>query len=79
MKTKCGLFAAMILSMTLVACATTGPRVNTTSDAYRNMAKSQQWWCDTFFETCKCHLDGIRTTCSLAYACVNSGNCTAAP
>ena len=79
MKTKCRLLAAMILSVTLVACATTGTRVSTTSDGYRNMAKSQQWWCGTFGETCTCYLDGVRTTCSLVNACLNSGNCTMAP
>jgi hypothetical protein len=43
------------------------------------MAKSQQWWCGTFGETCTCYLDGVRTTCSLVNACLNSGNCTMAP
>jgi len=78
MKTKNGLFAALILSTMLAACATTGTRVSTTSDTYRDLAKGQQTWCGAFGDTCTCYLDGIKTTCSLVFACLNSGNCKAA-
>ncbi len=78
MKTKNGLLAALILSTMLAACATTGTRVSTTSDTYRSMARGQQTWCGAFGDTCTCYLDGIKTTCSLVYACLNSGNCKVA-
>jgi hypothetical protein len=78
MKTKNGLLAALILSTMLAACATTGTRVSTTSDTYRDLARGQQTWCGMFGDTCTCYLDGTKTTCSLVYACLNSGNCKAA-
>ena len=70
-----GLFAAFVVCAMLSACATTGTRVSTTSDAYKDMAKSQQWWCGNFGSTCTCSIDGQKTTCSLVYACLNSGDC----
>jgi len=75
MKTKAGLLAAVICAMMLSACAATGTRVSTSSEAYRGMANSQQPWCGTFAETCACSIDGVHTTCSLGYACLNTGNC----
>jgi len=72
------LFTALILGTMLAACASTGTRVSATSDGYRSMARGQEPWCGTFGDTCTCYLDGIKTTCSLVYACVNSGNCRAA-
>jgi hypothetical protein len=79
MKTKSTLFAVLISGALLTACASPGTRVSTTSDAYKDMAKSQQAWCGTFSDSCACSIDGNKTTCSLVYACVNSGNCKAAP
>jgi hypothetical protein len=78
MNTKRGLLAALIAGAMLTACATTGTRVSSTSDAYRDLAKGQQTWCKTFGGTCTCFIDGVQTTCSLVYACLNSGNCKAA-
>jgi hypothetical protein len=77
MKMKNGLFATLIAITMLAGCATTGTRVSTTSDAYRDMAKGQQTWCGAFGDTCTCYLDGIKTMCSLVSACLNSGNCKA--
>jgi len=77
MKSKGGLLAALILGTMLSACATTGTSVTSSSDAYKDLAKSQQWWCSSFGQTCTCSIDGMKTTCSLVYACVNSGNCKA--
>src|SRR5207244_9834370 len=58
MKAKSGLLATVILCALLSACATPGMRVSTTSDAYRQMARSQQAWCGQF--GCSCTLDGVR-------------------
>jgi putative hemolysin len=73
MKAKGGLLAAVVVCALLSACATPNTRVNTTSDVYRGMARSQQAWCAQF--GCTCYLDGVQTTCSLVAACLNSGNC----
>ena len=70
---------ALVAAAMLAGCASPGTRVNTTSDAYKDMAKSQQAWCGTFADSCSCSIDGNKTTCSLVYACVSSGNCKAAP
>jgi uncharacterized protein YceK len=78
MKTKRNFFAVAIACVLLSACATSGTKVSATSDTYRTMANSQQWWCGTFGDTCTCAIDGVKTTCSLVYACLNSGNCKAA-
>lgn len=77
MNIKGGLLAVVLATM-LSACATTGTKANASSDSYKDLAKSQQWWCGTFGATCACTIDGMKTTCSLVYACLNSGNCKAA-
>jgi outer membrane biogenesis lipoprotein LolB len=73
MKAKGGLLAAVVVCALLSACATSGTRVSTASDTYRQMARSQQAWCAQF--GCNCYLDGVQTSCSLVAACLNSGNC----
>ncbi|HTI45337.1 MAG TPA: hypothetical protein VMB76_02190 [Casimicrobiaceae bacterium] len=78
MKTKRGLFAAVMLGAMLAGCAATGTRVTSTSETYKDMARGQGWWCGTFGSTCTCYLDGVQTTCSLVQACLSSGNCKAA-
>jgi hypothetical protein len=78
MKTKTGVVVALLTSLVLGACASTGTKVSSGSDAYRDMAKSQQGWCGTFPDSCTCYIDGNRATCSLVYACMSSGNCRAA-
>jgi hypothetical protein len=78
MKINRGLLAAAVLGTMLTACATTGTRATSSSDGYKDLAKSQQWWCGTFGSTCTCSIDGVKTTCSLVYACMSSGNCKAA-
>jgi uncharacterized protein YceK len=72
-KTAKGTVLALIACAMLSACASTGTRVTSNSDAYKSMASSQQWWCSQF--GCGCTLDGQQTTCSLVQACLNSGNC----
>jgi uncharacterized protein YceK len=57
----------------LSACAATGTKVTSTSDAYKSMANSQQWWCSQF--GCGCTMDGKPATCSLAQACLSAGSC----
>lgn len=79
MKSKSGLIAALIAGAMLTACASTGTKVSASSEVYRDMAKSQQWWCSSFSGSCGCSIDGQATTCSLVAACMNSGNCRAAP
>ena len=72
--------AAVLATVAMLAgCASPGTRVSTTSDAYKDMAKSQQAWCGTFADSCSCSIDGNKTTCSLVYACMSSGNCKAEP
>ncbi len=70
---------SLVVVAVLAGCASPGTRVTTTSDAYKDMAKSQQAWCGTFADSCTCSIDGNKTTCSLVYSCVSSGNCKAAP
>ena len=74
MKTKGALIAA-VLAIALAGCASTGTRVSSTSDTYKNMANGQQGWCGQFGDTCTCSIDGVKTTCSLVWACLQSGNC----
>ncbi len=71
---------AVSAALGLAACAATGTRVTTSSDGYRTMANSQQWWCtgSATKDTCGCAMDGQRVTCSLAQACLSSGSCTRA-
>jgi hypothetical protein len=80
MKTKSGLLAALCLGALLAGCAAPGTKVTTTGPLYKDMAGSQQWWCNgsATSGTCSCSIDGMKTTCSLAQACVNSGNCKVA-
>lgn len=79
MNIKNGILAALVVGLALGGCASTGTKVNSSSDGYRDMAKSQQAWCGTFPDSCACYIDGNRATCSLVYACMSSGNCKAAP
>ena len=66
---------AVALCAMLAACASSGTRVTTDSDAYKTMARSQQWWCSQFDSTCGCMLDDQKVTCALASTCVNTGSC----
>ena len=66
------LFAIALCAM-LTACASTGTRVTTDSDAYKAMARSQQAWCSQF--GCGCSMDGQQVTCALASTCINTGSC----
>jgi len=69
-----GLLAVVLCAM-LSACASTGTRVTTTSDAYKTMARSQQAWCSQF--GCGCSLDGQPATCTLVGTCMQTGSCQA--
>jgi hypothetical protein len=77
MKIKNGLLAAALTCALVSACSSPGTKVATTSETYRSMAGGQKTWCE-MFGGCTCFLDGIQTTCSLVFACLNSGNCTLA-
>ena len=77
MNTK-GALIGVLLACAVAGCATTGTKATTESQGYKDLARSQQWWCGTFGQTCTCSIDGQQTTCSLVYACLNSGNCKAA-
>jgi hypothetical protein len=70
---------AVLLCALLGACAATGTRVTSDGGAYKSMANSQQWWCSSVGGGCDCTIDGMKATCSLAQACLSSGNCKAAP
>lgn len=78
MKTKSGLLVALVLGVLLSGCAATGTQMTSKSESYKGMVSSQQWWCNSFGNTCGCTIDGQKATCSLAQACLNSGNCTLA-
>lgn len=69
---------ALALCALLGACAATGTRVTSDGGSYKSMANSQQWWCNSV-GGCNCTVDGMKATCSLAQACLSSGNCKAAP
>ena len=74
---KSSLLALALCGM-LAACGTPGTKVTSDGGSYKSMANSQQWWCNSV-GGCSCTIDGMKTTCSLAQACVSSGNCKAAP
>ena len=76
--TKLGGLAAVLACALISACASPGTKATAGSDGYRDMAKSQRAWCDTFGSSCACTIDGAPATCSLVYACLNSGNCQVA-
>ena len=76
MKIK-GALVTAILACAVAGCATTGTKTTASSQGYKDLARSQQWWCGTFGQTCTCSIDGMQTTCSLVAACLNSGNCKA--
>lgn len=65
----------LALCATLAACASTGTRVATDSDAYKTMASSQQAWCSQFGSTCGCQMNGQPVTCALASTCINTSSC----
>ena len=71
-----GSMLGVALCAILSACASTGTRVATDSDAYKAMASSQQAWCSQF--GCGCSMDGQQVTCALASTCINTGSCKAA-
>jgi hypothetical protein len=68
-----GAFVAVVFCALLSACATSGTRVSTDSNFYREMSRSQQQWCAQF--GCDCELDGAKTSCPLVASCLNSGSC----
>jgi len=78
MNTK-GALIGVLIACAVTGCANNGTRTSTESAAYKDLARSQQWWCGTFKDNCTCSIDGVQTTCSLVYACMSSGNCKAAP
>ena len=73
---RAGLLAVVLCAM-LSACASTGTRVTTASDAYKTMARSQQMWCSQF--GCGCSIDGQPATCTLVGTCMQTGSCQASP
>ena len=77
-KTVTSTLLALAMSALLGACAATGTRATSDGGSYKSMANSQQWWCNSV-GGCGCAIDGMKTTCTLAQACLSSGNCKAAP
>lgn len=70
-----GSLLAITLCAMLAACASTGTKVTTDSDAYKAMARSQQAWCSQFGSTCGCTMDDQQVTCALASTCITTGSC----
>jgi hypothetical protein len=55
-----------------------GTRVSSTSDVFRQTARDLQGDCQAM-GGCTCFLDGLQTTCSLVFACLDAGFCELAP
>ncbi len=51
-----------------------GTRVTTTSEVFRQTAKGLEKDCARI-GGCTCILDGIQTTCSVVFACLDAGFC----
>jgi hypothetical protein len=79
---KSGLFvltALLLCTLFVSGCATNpippaGTRVNTTSEVFRQTARGLQQDCARI-GGCTCFLDGIQTTCSVVFACLDAGFC----
>ena len=79
---KSGLFvltALLLCRLFVSGCATNpippaGTRVNTTSEVFRQTARGLQQDCARI-GGCTCFLDGIQTTCSVVFACLDAGFC----
>jgi len=81
-RTKSGLFvltALLLFTLFVSGCATNpippaGTRVNSTSEVFKQTARGLQQDCARI-GGCTCILDGIQTTCSLVFACLDAGFC----
>jgi hypothetical protein len=73
MEKKNGVFVAAVFCALLSACATSGTRVSTDSDIYKQMSSSQHQLCTQF--GCECYLNETQTSCPLVSSCLNSGSC----
>jgi hypothetical protein len=69
-----GRLAAVVLTVLLAACATSGTRVTSGSDTVKSMANSQQWWCSSV-GGCDCSVDGQKATCMLVASCLQANTC----
>jgi hypothetical protein len=84
-RTKSGLFvltALLLCTLFVSGCATkdrnpippAGTSVTTTSEVFRQTAKGLEQDCARI-GGCTCILDGIQTTCSVVFACLDAGFC----
>jgi len=85
-QTKSGLFvlpALLLCTLFVSGCETkdrnpippAGTRVNTTSEVFRQTARGLEQDCARIVGGCTCILDGIQTTCSVVFACLDAGFC----
>lgn len=74
----------LISALFLTACASKSPipepgtRVTTTSEIFKRAASDLERDCEAR-GGCTCFIDGIRSICSLAFACLDFGFCKVAP
>jgi hypothetical protein len=74
------LAALLLCTLFVSACATrsqipeAGTRVTTTSEVFRQTARGLREDCERI-GGCTCILDGIQTTCSVVFACLDAGFC----
>lgn len=83
-QTKSGLFvltALLLCALFVSGCEKDGnpippdgTRVTTTSEVFRQTARSLQQDCERI-GGCTCILDGIQTTCAVVFACLDAGFC----
>lgn len=50
-----------------------GTHVTTTSEAFRRLADDIRGECNRI--RCTCSIDGVQTTCSIVFACLEAGFC----
>ena len=89
MKTRRGLSvstAALLCTLLVTGCVRdegspipeAGTRVTSSSEVFQRTARDLQGHCAAI-GGCTCFLDGIQTTCSVVFACLDAGFCELAP
>jgi hypothetical protein len=78
--------AALLCTLLITGCVReergpippAGTRVTSTSEVFQRTARDLQGQCAAI-GGCTCFLDGIQTTCSVVFACLDAGFCELAP
>jgi hypothetical protein len=88
-RTRCALSvttAALLCTLLVPGCTRedrspippAGTRVSSTSEVFQRTARDLAGQCEAI-GGCTCFLDGIQTTCSVVFACLDAGFCELAP